>query len=109
MQSKINFGQWITPLHPSYGQHLVMSCPLEGNPTATYQWYFEKSLDYGEYEDGVQIQPNSNLNITLIYNSRILYFVEFKEEHNGHYICNAKNFLGNKNYTYFPSIHVHSK
>ena len=75
MQSNINFGQWITPLHP-----------LEGNPTATYQWYFEKSLDYGEYEDGVQIQPNSNLNITLIYNRRILYFVEFKEEHNGHYI-----------------------
>ena len=87
-----------------------MSCPLEGNPAASYQWYFEKLVDYGRYDDGVLIQPNSKLNITFPYkNNRTLYFVEFKEEHNGHYICNAKNSLGNKNYSYFPQIRVYSK
>lgn len=86
-----------------------MSCPMVGNPDALYQWYFEKQLDFSEYDDGVLIQPNNNLNITLISNNRILYFKEFKEEHNGKYICNAKNFLGSNNYTHFPQIEVHSK
>ena len=75
-----------------------------GNPDASYQWYFEKRLDYGELADGLLIQPNSSLNITLKSNNRILYFEKFKEEHNGKYICNAKNFLGSKNYTQFPQM-----
>ena len=109
MTPTINFGEWITPLYPSYGQHVVMSCPLVGNPDALYQWYFEKRLDYGQLADGLLIQPDSSLNITLISNNRILYFEKFKEEHNGKYICNAKNILGSKNYTRFPRMRVYSK
>ena len=103
----VNPEQWITPFLPIYGQQVVMSCPLEGNPSALYQWYHEKSLLH--YGDGVLIQPNSNLNITLLNNNRTLFFENIAEEHNGRYICNAKNLLGNKNYTLPPPIQVDSK
>ena len=105
MQHFVNFGQWITPLLPSYGQEVVISCPLEGNPPASYQWYFKVY----DYSDAVVIQPYNNLNITLLNNNQTLYFEEFKEEHNGKYICNAVNLLGNKTYTHFPRIIVGSK
>ena len=108
MESSINNGQWILPLYPIYSQDLVMSCPLEGNPPASYQWYFEKSLGNSKLDDGVQIQPNNDLNITLLNNNRTL-FIEFKEEHNGHYICCAKNSLGNMTYSSFPPVEVQSK
>ena len=108
IQSSINSGQWIIPLHPSYGQYLVISCPLEGNPSPSYQWYFEKFLEGGEVDDRVPIHPYGYLNITLLNNDRTLFF-EFKEEHNGYYICSAENFLGNTNYSGFPLVKVHSK
>lgn len=115
----VNPGQWMIPLVHFYGQRLVMSCPLEGNPSASYQWYFEKRLDlekhadgvikhYYEYDDGVLIQPKSILNISLLNNNRTLVFEALHEAHNGRYNCSAKNLLGNKNYT-FPDIHVDSK
>ena len=117
----VNPEQWIRSLYPYYHQQLVMSCPLEGNPSASYQWYFEKSLDYegdvdgvlihdyDKYDDGVLIQPNGPLNITLLDNSRTLFFEELHEEHNGKYTCSAKNFLGNKNFTSPQIIQVDSK
>ena len=85
-----------------------MSCPLEGNPPASYQWYFEKALEDGLYIDSVPIQPNRHSNIILLNNDRTLFFEEFKEEHNGNYSCYAENFLGNK-IKYFGSFYVHSK
>ena len=81
-----------------------MSCPLEGNPAASYQWYFEKVLDYGvpDIHNKVLIQPNNNLNITLLNNNRTLYFEKVNEEHNLYYICSAKNSLGNKTLYILP-------
>ena len=108
IRSPINNGQWISPLYPTYSQDIVMSCPLEGNPPASYQWYFEKLLDNGDTNDRVLIQPNNYLNITLLNNNRTLYF-EFKEEHNGYYVCSAKNSLGNMTHSSFPSVEVQSK
>lgn len=118
----VNPEQWMRPLHPFYGQRLVMSCPLEGNPSASYQWYFEKLLYCKEeiggvlidnkcYADGVLIQPNNTLNITLlkISNNRTLFFEELHEQHNGRYTCSAKNLLGNKSYTFPQDIQVDSK
>ena len=108
MQSPINNGKWISPLNPTYSQDIVISCPLEGNPAASYQWYFEKLMDNGDVYNRVIIQPNSNLNITLLNNNRTLFF-EVKEEHNGYYICSAKNSLGNMTYSSFPSVEVAKK
>ena len=113
-------GQWMKPLYPYYGQQLVMSCPLEGNPSASYQWYFEKRLDfekyvdgvlirYNKYDVGVLIQPNNILNITLLNINRTLFFEGLHEVHNGRYTCSAKNLLGNKNYTFLRNIQVDSK
>ena len=74
-----------------------MSCPLEGNPSASYQWYFEKLLNHNRsYSDRVPIHPDSYLNITFLNNDRTLFFNKVREEHNGNYICNADNYLGNK-------------
>ena len=73
-----------------------MSCPLKGNPPASYQWYFKKSPD----DDLVLMQSPSSLNITLLNNDRTLYFEELKEEHDGYYVCSAKNFLGSKTYSF---------
>ena len=42
------------------------------------------------------IHPDSYLNITFLNNDRTLFFSEVREEHNGNYICNADNYLGNK-------------
>ena len=108
------------PLYPYHGQKLVMSCPLEGNPSASYQWYHEKFLDfekevngvlirYRGYDDGVLIQQNNTLNITLLNNNRTLLFEELHEVHNGRYNCSAKNLLGNKNYTISQNVQVDSK
>ena len=111
----VNLEQWMIPLYHYYGQWLVMSCPLEGNPSALYQWYFEKCLDCEEvvngvkFDDAVLIQPNSTLNITLLNNNRTLFFEGLHEEHNGRYTCSAKNLLGNKNYTFQQKIQVDSK
>ena len=105
----MNDGQWVAPQFPDYGEELVISCPLEGNPPASYKWNFEKALEGGSYSDvSVPIQPGSYRNITLLNNNRTLYFEEFNEEHNGYYSCYAENFLGNR-INYFTAIHVHSK
>ena len=100
-----NFGRWISPLYPLYSQHLVMSCPLEGNPSASYQWYLNKSINY----DVVLIQPQNNLNIKFLNNNRTLYFEEFNEEHNGRYVCSAKNSFGSRAYSHLPTKEVFSK
>ena len=109
LQSQINLGDWIVPLDPSYGQEVVISCPLEGNPPALYQWYFEKLLNNKSYSDRVPIHPGSYLNITFLNNNRTLYFNETKEDHNGHYICNAENHLGNKTYHHLKPLYIQSK
>ena len=96
--------KWVNPLIPKYNQRVVIACPLKGNPDASYQWYLKKGLN----NDVVLIQPHSNLNITFLNNNRTLYFDKFKEEHNGNYICSAKNYLGNNTH-YFPPMTVHSK
>ena len=100
-----NFGQWITPLHPTSGQKVVISCPLEGNPPASYRWYF-KALDHN---DRVLIQPGNNLNIRLLNKNRTLYFERFEEHHNGNYICNAENFLGKMMNITSPEMKVNSE
>ena len=107
----INPEQWMIPLLPYYGQQLVMSCPLEGNPPALYQWYFEKAQHpvFEVRADGVLIQPNNTLNITLLNNNRTLFFEGLHEEHNGRYTCSAKNLLGNKNYSFPVDVQVDSK
>ena len=117
----VNLGEWITPLYPYYGQRLVMSCPLEGNPSAAYQWYHEKFICdekyingmliyYNKYDDdAVLIQPNNILNITLLNNKRTLFFEGLHEAHNGRYTCSAKNLLGSKTYTFLQNIQVDSK
>ena len=100
-----NFGQWITPLHPTSGQEVVISCPLEGNPLASYWWYF-KALDHN---DTVLIQPGNNFNIRLLNKNRTLYFERFEEHHNGNYICNAENFLGKMMNITSPEMKVNSE
>ena len=86
----------------------MISCPLEGNPPASYQWYFKKSLDNGsQSDDRILIKQNNYLK--LLNNNRTLYFEEFKEENNGRYICTAKNSLGNRTYMDFPQIEVNSE
>lgn len=115
----VNPGQWMIPLHPSYGQQLVIHCPLEGNPSASYQWYYKKLKDCETEIDRVQIdykcyvrvliQPNNTLNITLLNNNRTLIFEALHEQHNGRYHCSANNLLGNKSYTFPQDIQVDSK
>ena len=84
-----------------------MSCPLVGNPPASYQWYFEKLQDDGSYSDRAPIQPANSLNITFLNNNQTL-FGQFIEERNGYYSCYAENFLGNET-MYFSPLRVHSK
>lgn len=105
---RCRYGEWIVPLHPSYGQEVVISCPLEGNPPASYQWYLERSNDIST-NGSIAIHAHSYLNITLLNNNRTLYFSEFKEEHNGTYICHAENFLAKTTYSHFPSVTVESE
>ena len=108
----INYGEWIAPLIPSYGQRVVISCPLEGNPSASYQWYFAPLLGMDTdrcNKNRSVIHSKDHLNITLLNNNQTLYFRDFNEDHNGCYICNAKNFLGNETYLGFLPIQVYSK
>ena len=112
IHQSINYGEWISPLSPSYGQEVVISCPLEGNPSASYQWYFAKLLAMDTDEcshNKLSIYPGNHLNITLLNNKQTLYFREFNEDHNGCYMCNAKNILENKTYSDFPTLQVNSK
>ena len=85
-----------------------MSCPLDGNPPASYQWYLEKTLEDGSYSDSVPVQPSRFSKVILLNNDRTLFFWEFKEEHNGFYSCYAENFLGNK-IKYLGHFYVHSE
>ena len=82
--------------------------PSRGKPPASYQWYLERSNDIST-NGSIAIHADSYLNITLLNNNRTLYFSEFKEEHNGTYICHAENFLGKTNYSHFPSVTVESE
>ena len=110
LQSQINFGEWIVPLNPSYDEETVMSCPLDGNPSTSYKWYFEKLQNYTRsHSYRVPIHPDSYLNITFLNNNRTLYFSNVKEEHNGYYTCNAENHLGNKTYDKFKLFNIQSK
>ena len=101
----MNDGHWVAPLFPDHGEELVISCPLEGNPPASYQWYFEKALENGSYSDSVPIQPGSYRNITLLNNNQTLFFSEIKEEHNGRYTCNAENSLGSNKECFHTKVH----
>ena len=56
-----------------------MSCPLEGNPPASYQWYFKKALEDGSYSDSMPIQPDRFSNITLLNNDQTLFFGSSKK------------------------------
>ena len=85
-----------------------MSCPLEGNPLVSYQWYFERLLDDSSFSHKIQVLPDIYLNITFLNSNRTLLFREFKEEHNGYYACYAENFLGH-NMKYMKEMRVHSK
>lgn len=106
----VNYGEWIASLIPTYGQEIVISCPLEGNPSTSYQWYFATLLDHNICnKNRSAIHPDSYLNITLYNNNRTLYFREFNEDHNGCYSCSAKNILGNATFLDFPPIQVSSK
>ena len=106
----INYGEWVVPQYPSYGQEIVISCPLEGNPPASYQWYYAMELDdCSESKNRSAIHPGNYFNITILNNNQTLFFREFNENHNGCYICNAKNFLGNKTYLDFQPLEVNSK
>ena len=106
----INYGEWIVPQYPSYGQEIVISCPLEGNPSALYQWFYDMETDTcSKSKNRSAIYPNNHLNITLLNNNQTLYFRKFNEDHNGCYICSAKNFLGIKTYSDFQSLEVDSK
>ena len=82
-----------------------MSCPLEGNPPASYHWYFEKLYDDDSHIHTVSIQPGNYLNITLLNNNRTLFFSGIKEEHNGYYTCNAENSLGSDKQSFFTKVH----
>ena len=102
-------GDWIAPLDPRYGEKTVISCPLEGNPPASYQWYFEKWPKNISHNDRMPINPGSYLNITFLNNNRTLYFNDTKEEHSGYYICSAENHLGNKTYDDLEPLYIQSK
>ena len=105
----INYGEWIVPQLPSYGQEVVISCPLEGNPSASYQWYYAmETVECSKNKNRLAIHPENHLNITLLNNNQTLYFRKFIEDHNGCYICNAKNFLGNRTYSDFRPLQVNS-
>jgi len=75
------------------------SCPLEGNPQASYQWYF-KNESSERNDPFIMIDEERN--------DRHISIDEFLEEHNGRYLCSAENYLGTKNFT-FPPFHVSSK
>ena len=99
----LNYGEWVDPLRSSYNEELVISCPLEGNPPAKYQWNFTR------YEDGHDTVLTNNYNVTLLNNNRTLHIEEFHEEHNGIYSCSAENFLGKSTFQRFRTIKVNSK
>lgn len=97
------------PEYPAYGQQLVITCPLEANPPASYQWYFRTLKDNGFFSDDEMLIHQDYLNISLLNNNRTLYFDSVKEEHNGEYDCIAENSLGNGTFTNFPRVQVNSK
>ena len=82
----------------------MISCPLEGNPPASYQWYLNPTSS----NELILIKDRQN-NTRLLNNNRTLYVETFEEMHNGRYICSAKNILGHSNYSAFPSVDVNSK
>lgn len=109
LQSPINYERWIIPLGPSRGQEIVVSCPLEGNPPASYQWYFKHLLNDDTLSKRIPIYPDNNLNVTFLNNNRTLFFRSFEEVHNGYYSCSAENIFRNAMYEGFPPLEVHSK
>ena len=106
---KFSYDQWILPLHPSYGEEVVISCPLEGNPPTSYQWYFNKYVNDDSCDDDRILIKEESYNPKLLNNNRTMYFSDFKEEQNGCYICTAKNSLGSRTYMKFPQIKVNSE
>ena len=86
----------------------MISCPLEGNPPAKYQWYFTR-YEEGRYSNDTVLTYPNNYNITLLNNNQTLYIEEFHEEHNGIYACSAENFLGKSTFRRFRTIKVKSK
>ena len=102
---------WINPLEPYYGQTLTLTCPLEGNPQASYKWYFlNETLQQRndsfimideEYRESNGIFPQNSSD------HRQLTIDKFLEQHNGHYFCSAENYLGSDNFL-FPLFQVWS-
>ncbi|XP_065910614.1 fibroblast growth factor receptor-like isoform X2 [Dysidea avara] len=100
---------WINPLEPYYGQTLTLTCPLEGNPQASYKWYFlNETLQQRndsfimideEYRESNGIFPQNSSD------HRQLTIDKFLEQHNGHYFCSAENYLGSDNFL-FPLFQV---
>jgi len=90
---------FINPLVPHFGQELILTCPLESNPQASYKWYFKN-------ESSERNDPF--IMIDEEHNDRQVSIDEFLEEDNGRYLCSAENYLGIKNFT-FPPFHVSSK
>ena len=107
IQLPFNYEEWINPIYPKYSEETVISCPLEGNPAALYQWYFTR-YEEGRHSNATVLTYPNNYNVTLLNNNRTLYIGEFHEEHNGKYSCSAENFLGKNTFIYF-SIKVKSK
>ena len=97
------------PLYPSHGQEIVASCPLEGNPPASYQWYFEHLINDTTHSKRIPMYPDNYPNITFLNNNRTLFFHNFEEKHNGKYLCNAENIFGHTMFEDFLPLEVHSK
>ena len=79
----------IDPLTTGNGFHpylqAVISCPLEGNLSVSYQWYFAKLLAMGTDQcshNKFSIYLGNHLNITLLNNNQTLYFCEFDKDYN---------------------------
>jgi len=110
LPSSINdtYSPFINPLEIHFGQELILICPLESNPRASYKWYFKnESSDRDDSFVMIDKEYQKNNGIKL-HGDRKIIIDEFLEEDNGKYVCVAENYLGTINFT-FPRFHVNSE
>lgn len=87
--------------HPIFKLPYKLTCPLEGNPPATYRWE-RYTVDLSE-----QLELPDNLHFEFNDSGRSWEVDELEEKHNGVYMCYASNSLGTAKYWSIANFWIH--
>ncbi|GLG93649.1 Down syndrome cell adhesion molecule-like protein Dscam2 [Gryllus bimaculatus] len=71
--------------------HFVVHCQAEGFPPPTITWRRATGKRPGDYRD-LDMDPSSGI---TVHNNGSLMIQRLQEEHEGHYLCEATNGIGN--------------